>query len=84
MEQTDLIFPPGTQAGDVQCLGIRLIDNNLPEETLYFRVVIVPFDPFVRIFRGYNTTIVNITDDDSKELRNHSDTHYSNIYYSNV
>lgn len=66
MVQTDLIYPPGTQAGDVQCLGLTLFDNNVPEESRFFRVSIVSFTQFVRIFKGLDTTIVTIEDDDGK------------------
>ena len=64
MQQADLIYPPGTEVGDVQCIGIPITDNNRPEETRAFRVSIVSFTPLARVLPGLGTTIVLIEDDD--------------------
>lgn len=66
MQNTELIFPPGTVAGDMQCLGIPIIDNNRADGTRNFFVSLVAFDPLVRILPIYSTKLVFIVDNDGE------------------
>ena len=71
MQNTELTFPAGTQAGDRQCLGIPLIDNNIADGNRYFTVSIVSFDPLVRVVPEYSQTFVVIEDNDGKPFVPH-------------
>ena len=64
MQNTDLIFPPGTEALDVQCLGIPLIDNDRPDGERNFTVRITSFTSLVRVVPGFETKTVTILDND--------------------
>ena len=66
MQNTELIFPPGTVAGDMQCLGIPIIDNNRADGTRNFFVSLAAFDPLVRVQPIYSIKLVFIVDNDGK------------------
>ena len=67
-------------SGEVQCLSISILDDNIVEFDETFLVILTTFDPFVDIARG--STTVTIIDDDSVTIgwnpvsytRNESDT----------
>ena len=67
-QNTELTFPPGTQEGDVQCLGIPLIDNNMADGARRFTVSIVSFDPLVRVIPPLSQKEVYIEDNDGTVL----------------
>ena len=66
MQQTELIYPPGTEVGDVQCLGIPILNNNRADETRKFSVRLVSFDPLVRVVPELESKTVYILDDEGK------------------
>ena len=72
MQNTELTFPAGTQAGDRQCLGIPLIDNNRADGTRFFTVSIVSFDPLVHVVPEFSQKYVYIEDNDGKPFVPHS------------
>ena len=80
MQNTELTFPAGTQDGDVQCLGIPLIDNNIADGNRYFTVSIVSFDPLVRVVPEYSQTFVVIEDNDGKPFVPHYTIHFHVVY----
>lgn len=68
MQQTELIFAPGTTVGDVQCLGVPIIDNNRPDDPRNFSVNLVSFSPLVRVYPQRNYKNVSILDNDGKGM----------------
>ena len=67
MQQTELIFPPGTEVGDVQCLGVPILDNNRPDEMRVFSVNLASFQPLVRVVPGRSSKNVSIVDNDGEK-----------------
>ena len=65
-QRTELTYTPGTQVGDVQCLAVPIVDDNVPEPLESFFVNIFSFSPLVRVFPGRETTRISIRDNDSK------------------
>ena len=63
-QNTEMIFPPGSQIGDKQCLGVPIIDNDTPDGFRAFIISIASFHPFVRVVRNYGRTLVPITDNE--------------------
>ena len=75
-QQTDLIFTNETQPGDMQCLGVPIIDNNRSDSERFFTVSIVSFVSLVRVVPGYETTTVTILDNDGKKYIMHAEKFY--------
>lgn len=68
MRQTELIYPPGTEVNDVQCLGIPILNNNRADGMRKFFVRLVSFDPLVRVVPELENKTVYIIDDDGKDI----------------
>lgn len=75
MQQTELIYPPGTEVEDVQCLAIPILNNNRADETRKFSVRLASFDPLVRVVPELENKTVYILDDEGKNYDPSIDTH---------
>lgn len=68
MQQTDVTFTTDTQIGDIQCIGVDIIDNDKPDNERYFFIHLTSFLPLVRVVPGFETTIVTILDNDGRNI----------------
>ena len=70
-QRTEFIFPPGTRTGDSQCLGVPIVDNDVPDLMRSFSVELVSVNPLVRVLPGRESKIVGIIDNDRKFSMRH-------------
>ena len=65
-QRTEFIFPRGTRTGDSQCLGVPIVDNDVPDLMRSFSVEMASVNPLVRVQPGRERKIVGIIDNDRK------------------
>ena len=61
-----LTFPADSTSGDMQCIVVTILDDEIMERAETFTVTLTTSDPDVTV--GDNQTIVTIIDDNGKVL----------------
>jgi len=80
-QRTEFTFPRGTRTGDSQCLGIPIVDNDVPDLMRSFSVEMASVNPLVRVQPGRERKIVGIVDNDRK-FSTHHFSHFSATWSS--
>ena len=62
--EAELTFPPGTEIGDTQCLGILIENDNNAESSENFLLNLMPATPLIYIEPERNNYTVTILDND--------------------
>ena len=62
--ETEFIFPPGTEIGDIQCIGIPIENDDNAEPSENFSLQLVSTTPLIYIVPERKSYTVTISDND--------------------
>ena len=63
-QNTELIFPAGSQIGDKQCLAVPIVDDDKPDGGRFIGIIIGSFHPYVQTVHLCAFGVIHIQDND--------------------